>query len=100
MRHFHQLQASGSAGRFTLQHLNDDMLTMFCYSDSSDFTQLPRLLHSFNHDDDETKLNAMLVQFNAVRYTLKSGCDPNSQDSFEQMMIAWDTGASFGLMPF
>ncbi len=75
-------------------------MTQFCYSDHENFIKLPQLLHSFNHDSHSEQSQQAIKRFHAIRATLETGCDPNAPDSFDKMMLAWDTGASFGLTPF
>ncbi|KAL7465136.1 hypothetical protein ACHAXS_005462, partial [Conticribra weissflogii] len=87
-------------GSYNLPALDDDLVTQFCFSDHENFIKLPQLLHSFNHDSHSEQSQQAIKRFHAVRATLETGCDPNAPDSFDKMMLAWDTGASFGLTPF
>ncbi|KAL7536614.1 hypothetical protein ACHAXR_007295 [Thalassiosira sp. AJA248-18] len=65
------------------------------------FLKLPQLMKRLNSNDHADKLEKLMKRLQLCRLALEMDHQrKNLKFSFKDCMLAWDTGASFGLSPF
>ena len=89
-----------STGHFSLPKLSDETMNKFCCDENRDFLQLLRTLKCFDNSDLVGNAQQAVSRQNAVRSMLESSPNQNIPASSKEMVLAWDTGASYGLTPF
>ena len=77
--------------------ISDELLNAFCYG-TKDFLQLPKLLSSLSVEHDHfNSAQQTLNRLHLMQAALEACANNESSRAFLYMMLAWDTGASFGL---
>ena len=99
-RMLHRYLTPSSTGHFSLPKLSDETMNKFCHDENRDFLQLLSTLKCFDNSDLVGNAQQVVSRQNAVRSMLESSPNQNIPASSKEMVLAWDTGASYGLTPF